>query len=560
MRNRFCKLLVLNIVLFFSSLTLVCGQEKQIDSLQSVLKQKDLEDLDRGVVAQNIGDLYYSLSDFENARDYYNQALELYSKANHGIKKVGVLVALGIIHEAHNDFDKALSYYYNSLSVLDSNETDLTKEKYKLYRAVILLDISIVFGEVKYYDSALKYGLEGYEAIEKSDSMRQAVSLLNIGAIYLGLRQPQRALQYFEKSLKYFGEQEKEGSRTSAGVYTNMANAYFELNQRETALEYYTKALQFYESKSEQYKSDEAGVKAYIARLYAEGGDMINAKEMAYQALSLSQTEKGNDFSEGVYETLVEFYTASGNSDKAFESLSRLNAIRDSIYNPEVLSQISVLQQEYDQKILEEQNQMKIQLVQQKELIGRYKWYALTALLLILFLALLLIYSRLRHRAKLNKIELENSKKEQSKLTEQVTFKNKELTNFATYIVWRNEFLDDLKNKISKLKTRDDVKENVSGLTSMINQHISTANERKDFEVRIEEEYANFFYKLQSQYPSLTEKDRKLCSFLLLDLSSKEIASILNIASSSVDKSRHRLRKKLELDSDIELSTFLKDL
>jgi DNA-binding CsgD family transcriptional regulator len=67
----------------------------------------------------------------------------------------------------------------------------------------------------------------------------------------------------------------------------------------------------------------------------------------------------------------------------------------------------------------------------------------------------------------------------------------------------------------------------------------------------------DFYHRLVSKYPQLTDNDRKLCAMVRLGLSSKEIASIVNISPKSVDMNRYRLRKKMDLVAEEELGNFL---
>jgi DNA-binding CsgD family transcriptional regulator len=155
---------------------------------------------------------------------------------------------------------------------------------------------------------------------------------------------------------------------------------------------------------------------------------------------------------------------------------------------------------------------------------------------------------------------LENYKSEQELLSDKIKFKNNQLTNYAMYIVKKNEFLEEIKEEIDNVKgsSNDDIQ--INPLSTLINQHINNSKDRKDFEIRIERENQDFYFKLQKNFPNLSEKDKKLCSLLLLELSSKEMSALLNISVGSVEKSRHRLRKKLDIDSDISLSSFLNNL
>jgi len=77
------------------------------------------------------------------------------------------------------------------------------------------------------------------------------------------------------------------------------------------------------------------------------------------------------------------------------------------------------------------------------------------------------------------------------------------------------------------------------------------------FEKSFNESHGNFFKKLKADYPTLVPNDLKLCAYLRLNMSSKEIASLLNITTRGVEIRRYRLRKKLNLPTDKNLSEFL---
>jgi DNA-binding CsgD family transcriptional regulator len=79
-------------------------------------------------------------------------------------------------------------------------------------------------------------------------------------------------------------------------------------------------------------------------------------------------------------------------------------------------------------------------------------------------------------------------------------------------------------------------------------------------ESQIEKIHPGFFNRLQAKHPSISVKDKKLCAYLRLGLSSREIAGLQNITSKSVEIARIRLRKKLKLSDKIRLANYLNQL
>jgi len=145
--------------------------------------------------------------------------------------------------------------------------------------------------------------------------------------------------------------------------------------------------------------------------------------------------------------------------------------------------------------------------------------------------------------------ELKMAGKAKLKLEKEIEAKEKEQKKIALNIIRKNEILSDLKEGIERLKTKSEGNLKFSDLNSLkiqIIENLNTDKERKSFDKYIKKINNSFYQNLEIIYPNLTENEKKLCSLLRLKLSSKEIASILNITPKSVEVNRYRLRKKNE--------------
>ena len=156
--------------------------------------------------------------------------------------------------------------------------------------------------------------------------------------------------------------------------------------------------------------------------------------------------------------------------------------------------------------------------------------------------------------------EKEWIKLKNQQLEDQLQLKNKELANAALNIVYKNEMLNNLHDELKQLKDADGNKLSSDELKK-INKLIEDAhNDDRDwhiFERSFNESHENFFKKLKQEFPDLVPNDLKLCAYLRLNMSSKEIASLLNISTRGVEIRRYRLRKKLGIPTDKNLSEFL---
>ncbi|MCA5003541.1 triple tyrosine motif-containing protein [Sphingobacterium bovistauri] len=145
-------------------------------------------------------------------------------------------------------------------------------------------------------------------------------------------------------------------------------------------------------------------------------------------------------------------------------------------------------------------------------------------------------------------------------LEKELEIKNRELSNATTNIVYKNEMLNKLNLELNKLNDSKGIALNESQLNRLNKLIESIQNDNRDwdiFEKSFNDAHENFFKKLKLEYPELVPNDLKLCAYLRLNMSSKEIASLLNISTRGVEIRRYRLRKKLGISTDKNLTEFL---
>ena len=112
-------------------------------------------------------------------------------------------------------------------------------------------------------------------------------------------------------------------------------------------------------------------------------------------------------------------------------------------------------------------------------------------------------------------------------------------------------------NKLSREIGDEIITNQINSLVRKINREIDADNQWEVFEKHFESVHEEFLRRLKSDYPQLTPRELKLCAYLRLNISSKEIASLMNISTRGIEISRYRLRKKLSLDHDANLTDFI---
>lgn len=207
-----------------------------------------------------------------------------------------------------------------------------------------------------------------------------------------------------------------------------------------------------------------------------------------------------------------------------------------------------------------------------------WAWIIYFALLVFLLLCLRKIYQYKlkRHREevqqkmlleqedRLRKEAMENEQRlvrlKNSQLEKELASKNRELANSAMNIVYKNELLNNVHDELLQLKDHEGRKlssDQLKKISKIIDEARSDERDWNVFEESFNEAHENFFKKLKANHPELIPNDLKLCAYLRMNMSSKEIASLLNITTRGVEIRRYRLRKKLNLDHDRSLTEFL---
>ena len=137
---------------------------------------------------------------------------------------------------------------------------------------------------------------------------------------------------------------------------------------------------------------------------------------------------------------------------------------------------------------------------------------------------------------------------------------HKELANQAMNIVHKNEFLTKIKEELLILKKAsydENAGEKILSIISRINREVGHNKQREVFEKAFDEVHEAFLNRLKSKYPSLTPTELRLCAYLKMNISTKEIAPLMNISVRGAEICRYRVRKKLGIDRTINLASLL---
>ncbi|MFB6318828.1 regulator [Saccharicrinis sp. FJH54] len=189
-------------------------------------------------------------------------------------------------------------------------------------------------------------------------------------------------------------------------------------------------------------------------------------------------------------------------------------------------------------------------------------FFYITVMGILLFVTRSMTIKRvqLHERRKRDEKEKELIQLRNEKLQAELSFKSEQLANSTMGIIKKNEFLMSIKRKLKRQKEQLGNRfpeKYYKDLMDKIDQNISGHDDWKLFEHNFEKAHEAFLKTLKANYPDLTPGDLRLCAYLKLNLSSKEIAPLLGVSVRGVENHRYRLRKKFNLSKEANLTEFI---
>jgi ligand-binding sensor domain-containing protein/DNA-binding CsgD family transcriptional regulator len=145
------------------------------------------------------------------------------------------------------------------------------------------------------------------------------------------------------------------------------------------------------------------------------------------------------------------------------------------------------------------------------------------------------------------------------KLTTEIDTKNNELMSKAVQMAHKNELLLGIKDDLETIKTATETErlKSLRNLTRTLESEIENKESWDQFLLYFNQTHQNFIHELQTKHPNLTQNDLRMCALTRLNMSNREMATLLNISITGIEKSRYRLKKRLDLTVEDDLSRYL---
>lgn len=546
------KLVVILVFIFTSSFT---KSQTNTDSLLAKLEAAT-EDSAKVKILSSLSNSF-AITDLKKSFDFANQAIKIAKSSGLQDELLAAYKVFGKICFEKGLMEEAVKYFELCLEMIN-------KKGDKLQMAMANNNIASTWLAVKKYENAKIYYYRSLQLLkdyaqDKGDSLLHPYVLNiynNLGVLYMQNKNNQDATTNFDLGIK-MAENTVEYPNTRVALLQNKGDLLIVESKFAAASILIQQSIVL----CEQLQFGFGLATSYVlkGRILEQQGDKMAALENYKKGYTYATVSESNALIYKTSDKLQSFYKEIGKTDSAFKYLT-----------VSIESDRTMKKQEA-REALEKNENKKIFASWQKEVEGKQKSSNFIYLLIIATIIFTLIVISIFYfqKQKVNKLlnlekienELSIQRLELDKKLLQASLeqKEKQLTNDILYQIKNNEMIEDVVKKLLTQTTR-----NASMNKEIIQESIRNLRNTKEnnvweeFELRFKNVHEEFYNNLQQRYPDLTAHERRLCAFLRLNMTSKEISAITAQNPKSIDVARARLRKKIGItNEDIGLVEFL---
>ena len=520
------------------------------------------------------------ITKYDSSLLYLNHALQLSQELKYNRWLYDIYNENSLLLNSSGNFSIALEYFFKMLKLLDqevaNKENDLAlKNKY----ASLYTQIGLCYFSMEKQEKALEYYAKSLELcrsihlIDKSFPFneRQLILYNNIGSVYLTNNDLKNAQANFEKALDI--NKVINNQRFYGGIYNNLGIIYKTKKDYARAFEFYNKALDI-----RVKLNDTAGIAQVLNNLgdcYYLVKDYSRAIETLNQALNFSRKSSNLTSQLKAANFLSLAYEKAGEYKQALENQRLFKQLYDSINSSEQIELAAKLELQYMFEKQQKENELKQQIELAKKQRKILIFMIVSGILLSLFVVLMLLNRNQKIKIKRNELlreslllesknlllEKQNLELEKGNLKQELDFRNKELATHVMYLVKKNEFISSISEKLLSIKTilNNEDKKWVQDIVREMKSNVDNTV-WGEFEMRFQQVHDDFYARLNEHYPDLTPNEKKICAFLRLNMTTKDISSITFQSIKSIQVARTRLRKKMGMSRDENLISFLQTL
>lgn len=505
-----------------------------------------------GKILRQSGNVGPSLHLFNNAINYYKENPPKNDQENASL--VHLLLPYGAAHEEIGLPNLALEIYFEGISRCKDKNDPIFCHFYN--------NIGVVYYNINQIDKAEEYMHKAEEAAQRTHQpLDQFYALNNLSEVYLKKNQLDSALDYALQAIQLINK--KDNNYLYYSLQLTIASIYLELKDYNLAYSYLKNTEN--NNLNKHHQTELIYTYDLFSSYYLEKNQINLAQKKIEEAIQIAQKINDKRIIASLYKKMAAIQAKQSYYKKAYEYVLYSKNINDSIVeinNNEALKNISQI---YTTKESNQQFQERITSLENENSSLSYKRILLLVILSITLATILLLSLIIRYIKQKN----ESIKKKQQLQHEQIKElhnnienKNRQIITYSINQVKSSEYINTLSKEllliIRDMNPRDRENRNqLIALKRTINDYDKN-NELTEFHYFYEQIHPNFYKNINQAHPNLTTKDKRLCAFIALNLSTREIANITYREVRSVESARNRLRKKMEIPTEITLQAYIK--
>ena len=509
-------------------------------------------------LSSNLGGYFVLQNNLDSAKINYKRAIQFFKDTDSIYDYSQNIMRLGNINLAQNNHIEALKYYQEALEISDS-------QNFRTLLPHLYNNIGLLYKQIEDYDDAQSNFQRAFELfMELNDEANSVYPLYNMALIQSIVGEDEKAIEGYLNLTSY--HLKTENWLSLASIYNSISEIYLNKEDIERSEEYLNMALNAIKNKGDSFNTgpkslQESAIFSNAAQLYFKKAEAQLAKYYAHKAIKISQE---NSYRLNVFKSAKVLADIYDNTKRLDSSLFYYKVYID--YNEQYQDEYDVkqltklkMQNEFDE-ILKQQEIERIYTeatYKNREL----KFIGVSIFAGLGLIILILLYINQKNKNAKLKLKEENLVLEKNKLNQDLEYKKKELVSNLMYLLEKNEFITSISKKLIELKP-DAKKDNKELIQQIINEIRLNSSLKvwDEFEVRFKEVHLEFYNNLNQEHPDLTPNEIKICAFLRLNMSTKEISAITHQSIKSINMARFRLRKKLDIDRDENLIAYLNNL
>jgi len=507
----------------------------------------------RANILCNIANTQKMAGDFNYAITNYTKAKKIYESMEDKKNIFKVESEISSVYYSMSDYSMALDISSDLIQKLEKFKDEKLISIQKLRHANILFNIADFDDAIKYYKMTLPYFSKDIE----NNIQNKYVALMNIGECYSELNNS-NALRYFNEALSGF--KKVSDKRNENLCLSRIGKFYYKRNELNKSLPFLKQSFEFMYDKMPHLSTE-------IFVFYLKNLIDLNMYNEIDKILELDQERiiEGANLQEKIfyYKTLANVKNKQGNSAEEYKILKKLEKLYD---EREEQNTFEELQKKLNQYNIKNEIQKNKNLELKLTNANLQKWMTV---LIIIFLIVVSYYIVDKYKKKSKIQQLKLIQLEQEKEWHQNTKKllEEKLKIESELVEMKERELTALQLKKFQIKSRlvDFFKSNqliqdnklIDKIIKKVDSYFDNEDYWNEFQIKFTNMHPNFIKVVKQDYPNLTKKDIDFLILIKLNLSNKEIASLISISYESVLSKKYLLRKKMNICSDNELVVYL---